>query len=73
MVIFNYDNEFLNNVNFRKAITSSIDREKLLNEAYVDNADLSNFPLNTKNKYYNNDIKNIEDKDIYTVKIDKLA
>ncbi|MDD7755108.1 MAG: ABC transporter substrate-binding protein [Clostridiales bacterium] len=59
MVIFNYDNEFLNNVNFRKAITSSIDREKLLNEAYVDNADLSNFPLNTKNKYYNNDIKNI--------------
>ena len=59
MVIFNYDNEFLNNVNFRKAITSSIDREKLLNEAYVDNADLSNFPLNTKNKYYNNNIKNI--------------
>ena len=59
MVIFNYDNEFLNNVNFRKAIISSIDREKLLNEAYVDNADLSNFPLNTKNKYYNNDIKNI--------------
>ena len=59
MVIFNYDNEFLNNVNFRKAIISSIDREKLLNEADVDNADLSNFPLNTKNKYYNNDIKNI--------------
>ena len=59
MVIFNYDNEFLNNVNFRKAIISSIDREKLLNEAYVDNADLSNFPLNTKKKYYNNDIKNI--------------
>ena len=30
----------------------ALSREKLLNEAYVDNADLSNFPLNTKNKYY---------------------
>ena len=31
---FNYDNEFLNNVNFRKAIISSIDREKLLNDVW---------------------------------------
>ncbi|WP_455539411.1 ABC transporter substrate-binding protein [Terrisporobacter sp.] len=59
MVIFNYDNEYLDNVNFRKAIISAIDRKKLLKEAYVDNVVLSHFPLNTKNKYYNNDIKYI--------------
>ena len=47
MVIFNYDNEFLKNVSFRKAIISAIDREKLLKEAYIGNATLSYFPLNT--------------------------
>ncbi|MCC3867662.1 ABC transporter substrate-binding protein [Terrisporobacter mayombei] len=56
MVMFNYNNEFLNNVSFRKAIISAIDREKLLKEAYVGNATLSYFPLNTNSKYYNKDI-----------------
>ena len=60
MVIFNYNNEFLNNVNFRKAIISSINKEKLLKEAYVDNATLSHFPLNTTSKYYNKDIESLE-------------
>ena len=60
MVIFNYDNEFLNDVNFRKAIISAIDRKQLLKEAYVDNATLSHFPLNTTSKYYNKDIKSNE-------------
>lgn len=59
MVIFNYDNEFLNDANFRKAIISAIDREKLLKEAYMDNSVLSHFPLNTTNKYYDKDIKSI--------------
>ena len=60
MVIFNYDNEYLNNKDFRKAIISSIDREKIIKEAYVNYATLSNFPLNTKSKYYNSDIESIE-------------
>lgn len=60
MVMFNYDNKFLNNVNFRKAIISAIDREQLLKEAYIDNANLSHFPLNTTSKYYNKDIKNLD-------------
>lgn len=60
MVIFNYDNEFLNDVNFRKSIISAIDRKKLLKEAYVDNATLSHFPLNTMSKYYNKDIKDLD-------------
>ena len=64
MVMFNYDNEYLDDVNFRKAIISAIDREKLLKEAYVGNVNLSNFPLNTSSKYYNSNIKEIAyDKD----------
>ena len=59
MVMFNYENEFLNNADFRKAIISSIDREKLLKEAYVSNANLSNFPLNTSSKYYNSNINSL--------------
>lgn len=60
MAIFNYDNEYLNNKNFRKAIISAIDREKIIKEAYVGYATLSNFPLRTTSKYYNEDIKAIE-------------
>lgn len=59
MVIFNYNNEFLNNVSFRKAIISAIDREQLLKEAYIGNATLSYFPLNTNSKYYNKNINNL--------------
>ena len=60
MVVFNYDNEFLNDVNFRKAIISSIDREQLIKEAYVNNANLSNFPLNTNSRYYDKSIKGLD-------------
>lgn len=59
MVIFNYDNEFLNNSSFRKAIISAIDREQLLKESYLNNATLSHFPLNTSSRYYDKDIKNL--------------
>lgn len=59
MVIFNYNNEFLKNVSFRKAIISAIDREQLLKEAYIGNASLSYFPLNTSSKYYNKNINNL--------------
>ena len=45
--------------NFRKAIAYSIDKKKILEEAYIGNATLVNFPLNSKSKYYNKDMKSI--------------
>ncbi|WP_042275743.1 ABC transporter substrate-binding protein [[Clostridium] dakarense] len=59
-VIFNYDNKFLKDVNFRKAISHAINKEKILEEGYMGNAKLVNFPLNSKSKYYNDDIKQLE-------------
>lgn len=58
-IMFNYNNPFLRDVNFRKAIASSIDKEKIVEEGYMGDATLVNFPLNSKSKYYNNDIKAI--------------
>lgn len=59
-LLFNYDNEFFKDINFRKAITSSINKKKILEEGYINNATLVNFPLNSKSKYYDNDIKILE-------------
>lgn len=58
-IIFNYDNPFLRDVNFRKAISHAINKEKILEEGYMGNAKLVNFPLNSKSKYYNDDIKQL--------------
>lgn len=59
-LLFNYDNEFFKDINFRKAITSSINKKKILEEGYINNATLVNFPLNSKSKYYDNNIKILE-------------
>ncbi|MGL5346062.1 MAG: ABC transporter substrate-binding protein [Peptostreptococcaceae bacterium] len=59
-IIFNYDNPFLKDTNFRKAIAASIDKNKILDEGYMGDATLVNFPLNSKSKYYNNDVKSIK-------------
>ncbi len=56
-LLFNYDNEFFRDINFRKAITSSIDKNKILEEGYINDASLINFPLNSKSKYYDKDLK----------------
>ena len=58
-LLFNYNNEFFKDTNFRKAIISSIDKNKILEEGYINNATLVNFPLNSKSKYYDKDIKGI--------------
>ena len=58
-LLFNYNNEFFKDTNFRKAIISSIDKNKILEEGYINNATLINFPLNSKSKYYDKDIKGI--------------
>ncbi|MEG2787711.1 MAG: ABC transporter substrate-binding protein [Romboutsia sp.] len=59
-VIFNYDNEFLRDINFRKFISYSINKDKILDEGYMGDANLVNFPLNSKSKYYNKDIKQLD-------------
>lgn len=56
-IIFNYDNEYLKDENFRKAITHAIDRKLILEEGYIGNGKLVNFPLNTKSKYYDSDMQ----------------
>lgn len=56
-IIFNYDNEYLKDENFRKAIAHSIDKNLILEEGYIGNARLVNFPLNSKSKYYDSGLK----------------
>lgn len=46
-IIFNYDNEYLKDENFRKAITHAIDRKLILEEGYIGNGKLVNFPSYT--------------------------
>lgn len=56
-LIFNYNNPFLRDVNFRKAIAHAINREKIVEEGYMGDAKLINFPLNSNSNYYNKDVK----------------
>lgn len=59
-IIFNYDNELFRDENFRKAIAHSINKKTILEEGYISNASLVNFPLNTKSKYYDSEVKPLE-------------
>lgn len=59
-LIFNYNNPFLRDINFRKAIAHAINREKIVEEGYMGDAKLINFPLNSNSKYYNKDIKFVD-------------
>lgn len=56
-VIFNYENEYLQNLDIRKAISFSIDRSSIIKDAYSNRAKLTNFPLNSVSKYYDSDLK----------------
>lgn len=58
-IMLNYNNKFFNNLDFRKAIAHAINRENIIQEGYMGDATLVNFPLNSKSKYYNNDIKSL--------------
>lgn len=59
-IIFNYDNPIMKDLNFRKAIASAIDRNKILEESYMGKATAVNFPLHSKSKYYDETIKAFE-------------
>lgn len=59
-VLFNYNNSFFKDVNFRKAIAHSINKDRIISEGYMDDATPVNFPLNSKSKYYSSDVKDLE-------------
>lgn len=59
-LLFNYKNDVFKDINFRKAISYAINKTKILEEGYIGNAKLINFPLNSKSKYYNEDVKQLE-------------
>ncbi len=58
-VLFNYNNEFIQDVNFRRALVSSINRKSILEESYMSNATLVDFPINSKSIYYDDRINTI--------------
>lgn len=59
-VSFNYNKSYLQNKDFRKAIAHSVNRKNLLEEGYMGDAQMVNFPLNTKSEYYNDKIGQLE-------------
>ena len=71
-VLFNYDNEYLKNLDIRKAISFAIDRNSIIKDAYSNRAKLTNFPLNSTSVYYDNELKplsyNTENADNYLKK-----
>ncbi|MBU5335270.1 ABC transporter substrate-binding protein [Intestinibacter bartlettii] len=56
-VMFNYDNQYLKNLDIRKAISFAIDRKSIIKDGYSGRAKLTNFPLNSTSKYYDSDLK----------------
>ncbi|SHJ54000.1 ABC transporter substrate-binding protein [Tepidibacter formicigenes] len=54
----NFNNEYIKDINLRKAIAYIIDREKILKEVYLKKGEIVEFPLNSNSKYYNKNIKN---------------
>ena len=56
-IIFNYDNDYIQDENFRKALAYAINRNTILSEGYISNAKLVNFPLHIKSKFYDSELK----------------
>ncbi|WP_187296181.1 ABC transporter substrate-binding protein [Tepidibacter mesophilus] len=59
-IALNFDNQYIQDINFRKALLNSIDRVKILKDVYLNNGDIVEFPLNKKSKYYNKKLKNVK-------------
>lgn len=59
-VLINQSNPLLANVNFRKAIVSAINRDAIIENGYMGNIHSVNIPINSKSKYYESSIKNME-------------
>ena len=59
-VLINQTNPLLANANFRKAIVSAINRETIIENGYMGNIHSVNIPINSKSRYYESSIKNME-------------
>lgn len=59
-VIINQSNLLLANANFRKAIVSAINRTAIIENGYMGHVHSVNIPINSKSKYYESSIKNME-------------
>ena len=59
-VIINQSNPLLANANFRKAIVSAINRAAIIENGYMGHVHSVNIPINSKSKYYESSIKNME-------------
>ncbi|MCT4508360.1 MAG: peptide ABC transporter substrate-binding protein [Tepidibacter sp.] len=58
-IALNFDNQYIQDINFRKALLYGIDRRKILKDVYLDNGDIVDFPLNKKAKYYNKELETL--------------
>ena len=59
-VIINQSNPLLANANFRKAIVSAINRAAIIENGYMGHVHSVNIPINSKSKYYESSIENME-------------
>lgn len=59
-VIINQSNPLLANASFRKAIVSAINRTAIIENGYMGHVHSVNIPINSKSKYYESSIKNME-------------
>lgn len=56
-LVFNFENPLFKDINFRKAIQASIDKNRIIEEGYMSDAKSVNYPLNYTSKYYNKELK----------------
>jgi peptide/nickel transport system substrate-binding protein len=56
-MVLNFNNPYINDINFRKALVHAIDRDSIVKEAYIEQAQRTGFALYPTSKYYNKDLK----------------
>ena len=59
-ILLNHENDFIKDINFRKALAHIVDKEKIVKEAYIGDAVQTNFPINTTSEYYNKELEPLE-------------
>lgn len=56
-MVLNFNNPYINDINFRRAIVHAIDRDSIVKEGYIEQAQRTGFALYPTSKYYNKDLK----------------
>lgn len=57
-ISFNFKNKLLNDIDFRKAVAMSIEKERILKEVYLQKGIVQNLPVSEGNMYYEPGISN---------------